>query len=52
MQDLTQLSDPDLIAEHARVRDELEHQGDHVNRDELTRVRNALVDEYDRRIGR
>ncbi len=51
MHDLSQLSDPDLIAERARVRDELERQGDRMNRDELTRVRDAVAAELARRIG-
>ena len=51
MQDLSQLSDPELIAERARVRDELERQGDCTNRDDLTQVLDAVADELARRMG-
>jgi hypothetical protein len=51
VQDLSQLSDPELIAERARVRDELERQGDRTNRDDLTRARDAVANELARRMG-
>lgn len=47
--DFTQLDDPAFIAERARVRTELEQQGDAVNRAELERLYEAMNREFDRR---
>lgn len=47
--DFTKLSDPLFLAERARVRDELECQGDAVDRADLQRVFDAMNREFDRR---
>jgi hypothetical protein len=52
VRDLSQLSDPELITERARVRAELERQGDRTNRDDLTQVRDAVAEELACRMGR
>lgn len=44
--DFTQLDDPAFLAERARVRAELERQGDAVNRAELERLYEAMTTEF------
>jgi len=47
--DFAKLSDPAFLKERARVRDELQDQGDSVNRVDLQRVFDAMNCEFDRR---
>lgn len=47
--DFSQFDDPAFLAERARVRAELERQGDPVNRADLERLYEAMNREFDRR---